>query len=147
MSLVSSRCILLNSAHLVNGTYNLTEWTDFAWADEITFQIDIQQTVGSPSAGTISAKFQNRVIHKTGTIQYNNQRLVDYSAAEKSARIVEGDFPATLADYSLAAPASFQRTVRNFGPGCNLVLTVAGISGGTSPYFQVTVTMIAKGVS
>lgn len=143
---IAKQAILLNGVNLHNGTLNLTEWIDYSWAQELAFIIDIQQTTGSPAAGTVTAKFQKRVPHKTGAIQFNNQRLVDLSAEEKVAWIVEGDFPVTLADFSLASPVTYQRSVRNFGAGVNLALTVAGLSGGTSPGFQITAIVVAKGL-
>ena len=137
--------LLLPQENWKNASINLTEWVDYTWVEEITFMIDVQQTTGSPSAGTLTAKFQKRMPYVSGPYQWINQRLSDYTAAEKAAYIVEGDWPATLADYTLAAPITHSRTVRNFGMGVNLVLTGAALAGGTSPGFQVVVTAIVKG--
>lgn len=139
---------LLNSATIKSGdSWDLTQWTSFSWADELTFIIDVQQTIGSPTAGLLLAKFQNRLPHKNGAIQYSTQRLVDLTPEDKAAMLVSGDWPATLADYTLATTNTYFRTVRNFGPGVNLNLTTIGLAGGVTPGFQVTVDLVAKGQS
>lgn len=140
--------ILLNSATVKTGvSLNLTEWIDFSWAEELAFIIDVQQTIGNPTAGTLLAKFQNRVPHKNGSIQYSTQRLVDLSPEDKAGMLVRGDWPGVLADFSLAAPVTYTRIVRNFGPGVNLNLTTTGLAGGTTPGFQTTVLLVVKGQS
>ncbi|MBC7594544.1 MAG: hypothetical protein H7288_11500 [Kineosporiaceae bacterium] len=148
MAIITKTSVLLNSATIKAGdSWNLTEWISYAWADELTFVIDVQQTIGSPTSGLLLAKFQTRVPHKNGAIQFSTQRLVDLSPEDKAGMLVTGDWPATLADYSLAAPATYQRTIRNFGSGVNLNLSTSGLAGGTTPGFQVTVDIIAKGHS
>lgn len=148
MAIITKTSILLNSATIKAGdSWNLTEWINYSWADELTFIIDVQQTIDNPTAGTLLAKFQNRVPHKNGAIQYSTQRLVDLSPEDKAGMLVRGDWPAVLADFSMATPTTYTRTIRNFGPGVNLNLTTAGLAGGTAPGFQTTVLIIAKGQS
>lgn len=148
MALITKTSVLLNSASVKAGvSLNLTEWISYAWADELTFIIDVQQTTGSPTAGQLLAKFQTRVPHKNGAIQYSTQRLVDLAPEDKAGMLVNGDWPAVLADYAMGAPLTYQRTVRNFGPGLNLNLSTSALTGGTTPGFQTTVLVVAKGRS
>lgn len=142
---ITKTSILLNSANIQNGVVlNLTEWVDYSWADELTFIIDVQQTLNNPTAGTLLAKFQKRVPHKNGAIQYNNQRLVDLSPEEQAGMLPLGGWPAKLADYTLATQLSYQRTATNFGPGLNLCIYTAGLVG-TGAGFQTTALVVAKG--
>lgn len=137
--------ILLDSVNLTNGTYNLTEWVDYSWAEEIQFMVDVQVVNGGPTAGTLSAVFQKRIPHKTGSIQYANQRLVNLASEELASWVVEGDWPSPLANFNDSLPLTYTRNVRHFGPGVNCAIVVAGLTGGTSPSFQTTVLFSAKG--
>lgn len=151
MSTIAKKSLLLNSAN-VGALYtaaaplDLLQWIDYSSADEMLLVIDVQQTLNNPTAGQLFAKFQKRLTHKTGAIQYSQQRLVDLSAEEKAGMLPLGDWPSPLADYSLAGPATHQRVVTYFGPGVNLALYTAGLaSGSANPGFQVTVEVHTKG--
>jgi len=146
MPAIWKQSVLLNSASVKTAvSLNLTEWVDFSWAEELVFIIDVQQILGAPTAGTLNAKFQLRLPHKNGAIQYATQRLVDLTAGDRTAMLPAGDWPAPLADYTLGAPATYFRSVKSFGAGVNLNLYTTGLAGGSNPGFQTTVVLNAKG--
>lgn len=132
-------------AHPVRGPINLTQWVDFSWAEELTFIIDVQTQVGTPTAGNLTATFQKRIPNKVGFEQWSTQRLSDLTPEEAATWVTEGNWPSPLAAYNFASPITIQRTIRNFGNGVNLKLDASDIAGTGSPAFQVSVVLIAKG--
>jgi hypothetical protein len=147
--ITAHKSILLSSMHVGpsdanGGIWNLTPWTDFTCADELTFVIDVQQIFGSPTAGSLFAKFQLGISHKTG-VQWGSNRLFDLEPAQKTTLITEGDWPSPLATYTMPSPTSRKRTIRDFGSMCNLQLDASSLTGGSNPSFGVTVTLIQKG--
>lgn len=145
MTVRNHESILLNSATIKAGdVWNLTEWTDYSWARELTFTIDVQQTIGNPTAGQLLAKFQRRSQHKNGAIQYSTQRLVDFTADDIATMLPGTSWPSPIADFSMASPVNISRTLIRFGPGVNLQLSTSGLAGGANPGFQTTVVLTAK---
>lgn len=126
---------------------DLTQWTDFSWADELCWVIDLQAESGV-TAGALSAKFQVGIPHKTGAYQWASQRLADWVAADYTGRTAEGaqwGAAGVLWTHgSTTLPVTTQRTVIRPGPRCNLRLFFSTpITGGG--YIQVSVTLVQRG--
>jgi hypothetical protein len=79
--------------------------------------IDVQLTVGAPTAGRLTAKVQKRLPHRTGNMQYTGQRLVDLSTEEKATWLVEGGWPARMPPTSSAQPSPTAAPCGTSAPG------------------------------
>ena len=147
--------IILNAATLgpsstgaaSGGTIDLLPWTDWSWATELTFYIIVTAINGSPSSGTLTAKFQLGGYDSINS-QFTGQHLVDLDTAQKSTLISEGEDWGTILSYntSVSTPVVVKRTITKFGSICNLHLDASGLSGGTNSTFTVTVMLTAKQV-
>lgn len=137
------------------GVINLTPNTDFSWADELVWMIVVKAIVGSPTAGTLKAKFQTGALHYGNTLSTSSFPLsggppMDLTAAQKQAMIIGGeDWPSPLCAWdttvSAAAPLPFMRVIKHFGAICNLQLDASDLAGGTTPAFRVSVSLVQKG--
>lgn len=126
------------------GVLDLTPWTDFSWADEITFTVHISAINGSPMSGSLTGKFQFAAPFTGGGQQFGSTRLFDLDTNQKASFIEEGEDWGTIASFNTSTPVTVRRTIRGFGSRCNLHLDTSTLSGGTTPTFTVTVTMSAK---
>jgi hypothetical protein len=135
------------------GRVNLTPNVDFSWADELIWYITVDSIVGTPSAGTLIAKFQLGTPHtgnafSTSTFPLSGSMLMDLESSQVTSLIVDGaDWPSPIAAYntSISTPITYKRSIKNFGAFCNLQLDASTLSGGTNPAFRVSVVLVQKG--
>jgi len=151
--MITKRSIILNAATLGpsstgaanGGIIDLTPWTDYSWAKEITFYITVSGINGSPTGGTLTAKFQLGNPNVSGN-QFSTTSLFDLDTAQKATLIVEGeDWSSPVASYNSSFPVTTKRTLQNFGSIANLHLDASGLTGGTNPTFTISVTLVAVG--
>jgi hypothetical protein len=136
-----------------SGVIDLLPYHDFAWADSLTFILTVGGVSGSPTAGTLSVKFQLGNPHRgdggggTGNWPYSHPHLMDLETAQKTSLILDGaDWPSPFASFNLAAPVTVKRTIAGFGAMCNLQLDASTLTGGTTPKFTgISLTLIQKG--
>lgn len=135
------------------GRVNLTPNVDFSWADELIWYITVDSIVGTPTSGTLTAKFQLGTPHtgntqSTSTFPLSGSMLMDLEASQVTNLIVDGaDWPNPVAAFNtdVDPPITYKRSIRNFGSICNLQLDASTLSGGTNPAFRVSVVLIQKG--
>lgn len=129
---------------------------DWDWADEVTFQIDVQSVQGTPTDWALTAKFQFCMSDTTGA-GYSTERWFDLQTEQVAQCIVEqigwyggastaptGAAVGTIAKLGDTLPLTVQRTIRSFGARVR-VLLVPTFTGGTSPTVTCSVLAIAKG--
>lgn len=129
---------------------------DWDWADEVTFQVDVQSVQGSPTTWSLTAKFQFCMSDTTGA-GYSTERWFDLQPEQVQKCIVEGvgwyggaaTAPTGVAAGIIAQngdtlPITVQRTIRNFGARTR-VLLVPTFADGTNPTVTCSVMAVAKG--
>jgi hypothetical protein len=137
------------------GIVNVTPYLDFSWAEELTFIVTVIGVKGTPTGGTLTAKFQLGTPHSgaatNGTnagFQYSAPVYVDLDSTQKTNLIADGeDWPATIASYNttFTTPVVVQRTIKHFGSMVNLQIDTSGLTGGTNPTFTISVVVVQKG--
>lgn len=136
------------------GIIDLLPWHDFGVFDELTFYITVLAINGTPSGGSLKAKFQLGTPHVTSQNQFSSISLADLETAQKGTLIVEGDWPNPVCTYNQQVGASaisstnaltVKRTIKDFGTRCNLQLDASSLTGGTTPTFTISVVMEGKG--
>lgn len=125
------------------GVIDLLPWHDWSWADELTFIVTVSAINGSPDGGNLVTRFQLGMPFVSGN-QFSTNRLFDLDSDQVSKLIVEGTQWPNIA-YNASTPQTIQRTIRNFGPRCNLRLDASSLTNGTSPTFTISAVVVAKG--
>jgi len=127
------------------GVLNFSNLMDLSYWDEVTFYVFIHSVSGSPTSGSLTAKIQFGGLYAPASgRQYGAALLTDIEAGQITALMPEGDWPASLADYNLSTAKLVRRTVKNPGSICNLKLDASTLSGGTTPYFSISVGISGK---
>lgn len=129
---------------------------DFGWCSELTWELRVTGTYGSPSAWSLGVKFQYRQDHTSG-YQYTAPTWSDLDDYTISSDVVGGKgwysgtfTPPTNGDFGIVAdntstlPLMVKRTLKNFPIGVRVVLDPK-FTGGTNPGLKLSLVCYPKG--
>lgn len=114
------------------------------WCNETIWIVSIESVSGSPAAASISCKFQARLTTfggNTGNQEENvqnsqSEQWTDITNTNNPGTLPDDDWPATLADHTLASPVIFVRRI--LGGFHHRLAFTTSFTGGSSPKFVVS---------
>lgn len=128
-----------------SGTFYFpTCWSEAA--QETVYQFSVEAVGGAPTSALLTAKFQSIQKTSQGNLAnswtFMNPQYFDLAAAGNAGLLPDGDWPAVMADETLAGPVSFIRRIRGGFPH-RLAFTQT-FTGGTEPYFYMTIEQLIR---